>query len=104
MTDRWVDPTGKRALFTAPVENTPDTTVPGASTRGRTALFSTAPRRPGTVVVECSDCKVRSRITLVGLAVRFATGSLWYPLGRYPHWVRCPACGARHWCRVGWWQ
>lgn len=100
MTDRRSDPTGKRALFSEPGPQ--DRLGPGPLNEGRAALFSTSPRRPGTVVLECSDCKVRSRVSLADLATRFATGSAWWPLGRYPHWVRCPACRGRKWCRIGW--
>ncbi|HEX4862592.1 MAG TPA: hypothetical protein VFV02_00880 [Acidimicrobiales bacterium] len=121
MTDRPVDPTGKRALFSASVEGTPEqpateqtaTEQPATELQtvernaspdsgGRAALFSTPPRRAGTVIVECSDCKVRSRVSLAGLGVRLASGSAWVPLGRYQHWVRCPSCGQRRWCRIGW--
>jgi hypothetical protein len=102
VTDRRVDPTGKRALFSAPPSEAPDRTDRGQRAEGRAALFSTPPRRPGTVVIECASCKVRSRVSLTDLAMRFATGSAWNPFRRHPHWVRCPACGGRHWCRVGW--
>lgn len=106
MTERLVDPTGKRALFSGagPAgEQAPAGPVQPSGAEGRAALFSTPPRKAGTVVIECSECKVRSRESLVGLGVRLATGSAWVPLlGRYQHWVRCPACGKRRWCRIGW--
>jgi hypothetical protein len=108
MTERLADPTGKRALFSStdsdgPAEaGSPDTRV--GAPKGKAALFSTPARRPGTVVVECSDCKVRSRVSLGGLAVRLATGSVWIPLGHNQHWMRCPACGRRRWCRIGWFE
>lgn len=105
MTDRPIDPTGKSALFGPPVNGViAPNSDPSAeqSPTGRAALFSTPPRRPGTVIVECSNCKVRSRVAFSDLAMRFATGSLWFPLRRHQHWIQCPACHGRHWCRVGW--
>ena len=102
MTDRQTDRTGKRALFSDPVGAASEPTAVAPDAGGRNALFSTPPRRAGTVIVECSDCKVRSRVALTGLALRLATGSAWVPLGRYQHWVRCPSCGRRRWCRIGW--
>jgi hypothetical protein len=91
------DPTGKRALFSQAV-----TAAPVGRANGKAALFSTPPRRPGTVVIECAHCGVRSRETLLGLGFRLATGSLWMPLRSKPHWLRCPSCGRRSWCRIGW--
>ena len=102
MTGRRVDPTGKHALFSAPVSSAPDRIRPGPRNEGRTALFSTPPRQVGTVVIECSECRARTRISAIDLILRLATGSVWWPLNPYQHWVRCPACGHRQWCRIGW--
>jgi hypothetical protein len=117
MSDRLADPTGKRALFSATTGQRPEdpaaedsasellpsgTARPGAPTEGRAALFSTPGRSGGTVVVECSDCKVRSRVSLVNLAVQLSKVSVWLPFGRNQHWMLCPACGQRRWCRIGW--
>jgi hypothetical protein len=99
---RRVDPTGKQALFNAPVSAAPDRIRPGPRNEGRAALFSAPPRRAGTVVIECSRCRARSRATLVDLALRVATGSMWWPLRAHQHWLRCPNCGQRQWCRIGW--
>ena len=98
-----LDPTGKRALFEAPVTAAPDQVAPGTPREGRAALFSTPQRRPGTVIVECSACQARSRTSLADLGVRFATFGLFLPTRRHhPYLLRCPACGQRRWCRVGW--
>jgi hypothetical protein len=102
VTGRRVDPTGKQALFSAPVTSAPDRIRPGPRNEGRTALFSTPPRQAGTVVIECSRCRARSRTSVIDLALRLATGSIWMPVRRFQHWVRCPACGHRQWCRIGW--
>jgi hypothetical protein len=102
MTGRRVDPTGKGALFSAPVTAAPDRIRPGPRNEGRTALFSTPPRQVGTVVIECSRCRARTRTSVVDLALRLAMGSAWWPLRPYQHWVRCPACAHRQWCRIGW--
>ncbi|HEV2369275.1 MAG TPA: hypothetical protein VGR90_05335 [Acidimicrobiales bacterium] len=98
-----VDPSGKQALFDPGVMAAPDRLATGPRNEGKAALFSSPPRTPGTVVVECSRCQLRSRVGLVDLLTRFVTGSVWLPfLGRYQHWMRCPGCGRREWCRVGW--
>ena len=102
MNRRAMDPTGKHALFDGQPAAAPDRLAPGIRTEGRAALFSTAPRQPGTVVVECSGCRVRSRASLFDVGLRFLTGSAWFPLRRHSYWIRCPNCGQRRWCRIGW--
>lgn len=104
MTGRQGDPKGKRALFEAPVQAPPETLGGGRSREGRDALFSSDRARSGTVLVECDDCTARTRVGLADLGVRLLTGSLWMPLLRSdkPHWMRCPACERRTWCRIGW--
>ena len=102
MSNRRLDPTGKQALFSAPVAAAPDQVMARTGNEGRAALFSTAPRRAGTVVVECSGCRSRSRASVVDLAVRLLSGSAWLPFRDHQHWMRCPSCGERRWCRVGW--
>ena len=97
-----VDPTGKAALFSTGVAAAPDRIAPGVQNEGRTALFSTPPRRSGTVLIECSSCRVRTRATLADLGLRLVSGSAWLPFQRHQHWLRCPACGTRRWCRIGW--
>jgi hypothetical protein len=99
------DPTGKRALFEA--AGRPITMSGVNGTSGKAALFSnphSSTPTPGTVLVECSACLARTRISLTDLARRMLTGSAWMPLLRpaYPHWLRCPACRRRSWCRIGW--
>lgn len=102
MTGRRTDPTGKSALFGTAVSAADDQIAPGPAPQGKVALFSMSTRRPGTVVLECSQCKTRTRSSLVGLGRRLASGSAWVPLRRYQHWMVCPACEKRAWCRIGW--
>jgi hypothetical protein len=42
---RQFDPAGKRALFQTPVQAPKDAIIPGASTEGKSALFSAGRRR-----------------------------------------------------------
>lgn len=98
---RSIDPQGKRALFETPVEAAPDS-LSSRSADGKAALFSTGPAEPGTVVVECSGCQVRSRVSLMEVGLRLLQGSVWLPFRRHGRLMRCPACGDRRWCRVHW--
>jgi len=97
-----LDPTGKRALFEAPVAAAEDRIAPGELNDGKAALFSLPPRRTGTVVVQCSGCKVRSRASFADLGARLAAGSVWLPWRDHPHWMRCPSCRRRQWCQISW--
>lgn len=103
-THRRLDPTGKRALFDAPVQAAPDTIRSGSRREGRDALFSTGPAEVGTVLVECSACKTRTRVGLGDIAVRLASFSIYLPLLRsqHPHRIKCPSCHDLTWCRIGW--
>jgi hypothetical protein len=94
------DPTGKRALFTPAAAGL---SRPGARQRnGKAALFSSGPAQPGTVLVECANCRARSRLTLMEVGLRMLPLWLWCPLHTHSLWMRCPACEQRQWCRVGW--
>ena len=99
---RRVDPAGKHALFSAPPIAAPDQLSPGNRKEGRQAFYSTGPRQVGTVVITCSSCRTRSRVTLADLAVRLLSISVWIPRRRHGHWMRCPGCGDHHWCRIDW--
>ena len=95
-----IDPSGKRALFEAPVAAPPEHLRPGAAREGRDAMFSVGPPAPGTVLVECSACAARSRIAIADLGVRMLTGSLLLPGVKRGWFVRCPSCNRRAWCSV----
>lgn len=99
---RSLDPQGKRALFEAPVEAPPDILRAGPEREGREALYSTGPRRAGTVLIDCSGCRARARTHLADVGLRLLTLSAWVPGRRHSHWMRCPSCGHRTWCRIGW--
>ncbi|MCU1455438.1 MAG: hypothetical protein JWN46_3584 [Acidimicrobiales bacterium] len=99
---RSLDPLGKRALFESPVGAARDTIRSGSPSEGKDALYSTGPRRNGTVVVSCAGCDARSRINLTDLGMRLATVSVWLPIRKHSHWMRCPSCGRRTWCQIGW--
>ncbi len=99
---RGLDPQGRRALFEMPVEAARDTIRSGEAKEGKDALYSTGPRQPGSVVVECDGCHVRTRISVTDVAMRLATLSVWFPGRTKGHWMRCPACERRHWCSIGW--
>ena len=97
-----VDPTGKHALFSAPPQAARDQLGPGNQKDGREAFFSTGPRQAGTAVVICSSCQTRARITLVDVGVRLVSISLWNPLRKHRHWMRCPSCNQHRWCQIAW--
>jgi hypothetical protein len=71
---------------------------------GRRALFSSEepePSQAGAVVVECSTCLSRTRISLLELLRLAFPFWLHVPLiRRYPSLLRCPTCGRRTWVRV----
>jgi hypothetical protein len=98
-----LDPQGKRALFEAPVAaDRRQVLAPGRAPEGKAALFSAGPARPGTVIVDCGTCGARSRLGLLDVGVRLASLSVWLPGRKRAHWISCPACGHRAWCRIGW--
>ncbi len=93
------DPQGKRALFDAPVDIADDV-LRGMSREGKEALYSAGARQPGTVLVTCSRCQERTRISLADVGLRILRISAWNPLRRHSHWITCPACRHRSWCHV----
>jgi len=68
---------------------------------GRQALFSAAPRRKGTVLVECSQCDARTPMPLASLGMQMLP-SLWIPGRPFSRLMRCPACNQPTWCKVHW--
>jgi hypothetical protein len=71
---------------------------------GRRSLFSVSeqPAAVGAVTVSCSSCGLTS-VATPRQALRLAVPSLHLPLVKrgHPSWMRCPACGARTWVRLG---
>ncbi len=97
-----LDPKGKRALFEAPVEAPADHLRAGPERAGRDALFSTGKHESGTALVECDSCGARTRLGLPDLGVRLLSFTAWIPGRKYGHWMVCPTCHHRTWCRIGW--
>ena len=102
---RTRDPLGKAALFTE-VPPTPESTFaqPEAEGRGATQLFSRAAARPGTLVVDCSGCGRRTRVSYAEFAALHLPVWLWVPspARTHRHWLRCPSCRRWSWLRAGW--
>ena len=96
---RRLDPSGKRALFGAPVD-VADDLLHGQDRSGKDALFSVGPPKSGTARITCSRCQERTRVSLTDLGGRVLRLSVWNPLRRHSHWITCPACEHRAWCHV----
>jgi uncharacterized protein with PIN domain len=71
---------------------------------GKKALFSSAVRKPGTLVVECSRCHGRTRLSYQEFGKRHLPYWLWTPWRRYSRFVVCPACGQRAWVSARWFE
>ena len=72
---------------------------------GRMALFSSVEPEPAAarraLVVECSACLSRTRVSAIEAARAALPFSLHLPLvRRYHSFMRCPACGRRAWVRL----
>ncbi len=94
------DPLGKSALFSPPMQGKHSETAPD---EGVKALYSTSPEwRLGTVVMECSECFARSRVSLHDAAMRILRFSVWIPGKSHSRWLSCPACEQRTWSRIHW--
>jgi hypothetical protein len=85
------DPEGKAALFGAP-QSLPDV---GPGDHGRAAS-----RGEGPVLIACSECDTSTRVSYRDLGGRILRVSLWNPQREHAHWLKCPACGRRNWCRL----
>lgn len=101
------DPFGKQALFRPPVSEIDDPLAHDPLVRtGKTSkhedMFAVGPRRPGTVVLECSRCLTRTRMSAVEAGIRILFVSAWVPGKRYSRWMLCPECQRRTWCRIHW--
>ncbi|MCZ7529539.1 MAG: hypothetical protein M5U31_03890 [Acidimicrobiia bacterium] len=94
---------GKRALYSRPMPDSavgPDGPTPRAP--GKEALYSTAQRQAGTVVLECSSCGARTRVPYTEFARRHLPFWLWIPGKRHSRLMRCPACEERTWVGARW--
>lgn len=102
MTEERRDVQGKRALFSVPGD--PASPSGARGDEGKDALYSAATRRLGTLVVECSSCGGRSRVSYVDFARRQMPLTLWFPWQRHSRLMTCPACGRRTWLAAHWLQ
>jgi len=71
--------------------------------QGKAALFSGAAAVPplGHVAITCSQCHNASVVSYVqALGLALPSVHLFLVRRDYPSWMRCPACGERHWVRV----
>jgi hypothetical protein len=97
------DPLGKAALFS---DVAPASAHAPAEPQGRGAarLFSPAEKRSGTLVVDCSRCGRRTRITYAEFVVLHVPVWLWIPAPTrtHRHWLRCPACRHFTWLGAHW--
>jgi hypothetical protein len=74
----------------------------GGRPDGKRALFSTSVRQPGTLVLECSGCRGRTRVGYPEFVRRQLPVTLWMPWRRHSRWMSCPACGERTWVAARW--
>jgi hypothetical protein len=93
------DPSGKAALFShgaPPI--TPADVAPEPPPR------HVPKRRPATLVLECSACDARVRVTYVDFVLLNLPVGLWFPLPglHFNHRMTCPACGQWTWLRAKW--
>ena len=91
------DPLGRRALFWAPGVRSDERGREARETSGRRALFSQPTPRRGTLVLGCSSCGARTRVTYAEFARRHLPFWLWIPGRRYSRLLPCPACRRRTW-------
>ncbi len=71
---------------------------------GKRALFSSAVRKKGTLVVECSRCHGRTRLSYAEFGKRHLPFWAWTPWRKYSRYVSCPACGQRAWVAARWFE
>ena len=104
-TPRTRDPLGKAALFSDSAAETVMPVAPAdAEGRGASHLFSQAEAQAGTLVLDCSTCRQRTRVTYAEFAALHVPVWLWIPapLQTHRHWLRCPACHKYTWLRARW--
>ena len=94
------DPSGKRALFSVSDVDAPPRLV--GDPEGKAALYSSATRRAGTVVLDCSRCQGRTRVSYPDFAKRHLPVWLWFPWREHSRYLSCPACGNRAWVAARW--
>ncbi len=100
---RHRDPSGKAALFSheATAELANSEAEPDAIA---TSHEGVAPRRPATVVVECSACDTRSRVNYLDFVLLNLPIGVWLPLPglQFNRRMTCPSCGQWTWLQAHW--
>lgn len=111
------DPSGKRAIFsTSPEEPTTATTSdPAAEPPGgqpgqpdqppqRARAVHQDPPRPGTLVVECSSCEQKARVSYFDFALLNLPLGFFVPIPgrRFKHRMTCPVCSRWTWVEARW--
>ena len=79
---------------------------PARDPLGKAALFSDV-RRPGTLVIECSECGESKRVSYVEFVKANLPFAVWLPpLPNIPFNRRltCPSCDEWTWTRAHWLQ
>lgn len=97
------DPQGKRALFDPSAGDAGERTIrPTVATgqAGKQSLFEAAERKPFTVVMHCSECGTKSRVSYVEYAARHFPLWLWIPGRSYSRLLRCTYCERLTWQAV----
>ena len=103
MTSMAGDPQGKRALFDPSAgDNAARVIRPTVRSgqAGKQSLFEAAERQPLTVVMHCSQCGAKSRVSVVEYARRHFPFWLWIPGKPFSRLLRCTACERLTWQAV----
>lgn len=92
------DPSGKAALFShgaPPIDVDNDEPVLDEDP---------APRRPATLVVECSACDASTRVNYLDFVLLNLPVGVWLPLPGlgFNRRMTCPACGQWTWLQAHW--
>jgi hypothetical protein len=102
------DPSGKRAIFSASSEDSAPGSPPGVAATPEIDRperpVSNDPARPGTLVVECSSCGERTRVTYFDFALLNLPLGFYVPIPgrRFKHRMTCPACSRWTWVGARW--
>jgi hypothetical protein len=95
------DPSGKAALFShgAPplvIEEEPEPVV----------VVEQQDRRFGTLVVECSACDARTRVTYLDFVLMNLPVGVWLPLPglEFNRRMTCPSCSQWTWLQAHWFE
>jgi hypothetical protein len=99
---RQRDPSGKAALFShgaTPLVIEEEPPAPSV-------VAEPEHRRLGTLVVECSACDTRSRVSYLDFMLMNLPVGVWLPLPglEFNRRMTCPACGQWTWLQAHWFE